>query len=147
MNRPAFSLTLLAVLVALPPLAAEQDPTRVLPADERPKDRRLGPPRTLQDKDFFLKVPATRQEWEARKKAVREQVLVATGLWPLPPRTPLNPVVHGKIDREGYTVEKVFFAGYPGHYVSGNLYRPKGKTGRLPGVLCPHGHWKNGRFF
>ena len=35
----------------------------------------------------------------------------------------------------------------PGHYVSGNLYRPKGKTGKLPGVLCPHGHWANGRFY
>src|SRR5207248_3743168 len=46
-----------------------------------------------------------------------------------------------------YTIEKVFFASMPGHYVSGNLYRPKGKTGKLAGVLCPHGHWKNGRFF
>src|SRR5438270_10380102 len=59
----------------------------------------------------------------------------------------LHPVIHGKIDRDGYTIEKVFFASYPGHYVSGNLYRPKGKTGKLPGVLCPHGHWANGRFY
>ncbi len=147
MNRPACLLTLVALLAALPPLLAEPDPTRVLPADEKPQDRRLGPPRTLNDKDFFLQPPASRQEWEARRKAVREQVLVATGLWPLPPKTPLNPVVHGKIDRDDYTIEKVFFASCPGHYVSGNLYRPKGKTGRLPAVLTPHGHWKNGRFF
>jgi dienelactone hydrolase len=147
MNRPACLLTLLAVLVALPPLVADTDPTRVLAPDEKPKDRRLGPPRTLNDKDFFLVPPATKQEWEARRRAVREQVLVATGLWPLPPKTPLNPVVHGKIDRDDYTVEKVFFASYPGHYVSGNLYRPKGKTGRLPAVLCPHGHWNKGRFY
>ena len=78
---------------------------------------------------------------------MREQVLVANGLWPMPDKTPLNPVIHGKIDRDDYTIEKVFFASYPGHYVSGNLYRPKGKTGKLPGVLCPHGHWANGRFF
>ena len=45
---------------------------------------------------------------------MREQVLVANGLWPMPPRTPLNPVIHGKIDRDGYTVEKVFFASLPG---------------------------------
>jgi dienelactone hydrolase len=147
MTRPACLLTLLAVLVALPPLMADQDPTRVLPAEEKPKDRRLDPPRTLNNKDFFLSPPASRQEWEARRKAVREQVLVATGLWPLPPKTPLNPVIHGKIDRDGYTIEKVFFASHPGHYVSGNLYRPRGKTGRLPAVLSPHGHWKNGRFF
>src|SRR5262249_4510749 len=71
----------------------------------------------------------------------------ALGLWPLPEKTPLHPVVHGKIDRDDYTIEKVFFASYPGHYVCGNLYRPKGKSGKLPGVLCPHGHWANGRFY
>src|SRR5581483_8791250 len=85
--------------------------------------------------------------WEARRKEVREQVLVANGLWPMPEKAPLKPTVHGKIDRDEYTIEKVFFASYPGHYVTGNLYRPKGKAGKLPGVLCPHGHWANGRFF
>src|SRR5262249_20922194 len=108
---------------------------------------RLKRQRTLHDKDFYLKVPATREAWEARRKEVREQLLVATGLWPLPEKTPLNPVIHGKIDRDDYTIEKVFFASMPGHYVSGNLYRPKGKTGKLAGVLCPHGHWPNGRFY
>ena len=85
--------------------------------------------------------------WERHARAIREQVLVAEGLWPMPPKTPLNPVIHGNIDRDDYTIEKVFFASYPGHYVSGNLYRPKNKTGRLPGVLCPHGHWPDGRFY
>ncbi|HZY87332.1 MAG TPA: hypothetical protein VFE78_21025, partial [Gemmataceae bacterium] len=73
-----------------------------------------------------------------------------TGLWPMPERArtfPLIPRIHGSIDRDGYTVEKVFFASLPGHYVSGNLYRPKGRSGKLPGVLCPHGHWANGRFY
>src|SRR5262249_44218178 len=56
-----------------------------------------------------------------------------------------------KIDRDEYTIEKVYFASMPGHYVSGSLYRPKTKEKpadkSLPGVLCPHGHWRNGRFF
>jgi dienelactone hydrolase len=102
--------------------------------------------RTLEDKDFFFKPPKTREEWEVRRKQVREQILVANGLWPLPEKTPLNPVIHGKFDRDGYTIEKVYFASYPGHYVCGNLYRPKGKTGKLPAILNPHGHWENGRF-
>ena len=115
----------------------------------QPADSRLHAKlRTLNDKDFFLRVPATKEAWLKRRQAVREQMLVATGLWPLPDKTPLKPVIHGKIDRDDYTIEKVFFASYPGHYVSGNLYRPKEQDpGKLPGVLCPHGHWANGRFF
>jgi dienelactone hydrolase len=147
MTRTACLLALLAAAALAPAVVADDDPTRVLEPGEKLKDRRLGPPRTLQDKDFNLRVPASRDDWEARRKAVREQVLVGTGLWPLPPKSPLSPVIHGKIDRDDYTIEKVFFASMPGHYVSGNLYRPKGKAGRRPGVLCPHGHWRNGRFY
>jgi hypothetical protein len=146
-------LALLALLLALTTVqvaTADADPTRVLPPGRKPADRRFGPPRTLDDKDFFFRPPATLKEWQTRRQALREQVLVATGLWPLPEPTPLRPVIHGKIDRDGYTVEKVFFASYPGHYVSGNLYRPRtggGTTSPRPAVLCPHGHWPEGRFF
>jgi dienelactone hydrolase len=125
--------------------AADADPTRLFAPDHKPADSRVGKVRTLDDKDFFFSVPPSREAWEARRKLLREQVLVAEGLWPLPDKTPLNAVVHGKIDRDDYTIEKVFFASYPGHHVSGNLYRPKGKTGKLPGVLFAHGHWKDGR--
>lgn len=135
------------LLLFVPPLVRADDPTRVLEAGKIPDDSRLKRQRTLHDKDFDLKVPATREAWEARRKELREQLLVATGLWPMPEKTPLNPVIHGKVDRDDYTIEKVFFASMPGHYVSGNLYRPKGKSGKLAGVLCPHGHWANGRFY
>lgn len=140
-------LTALTLLTLAAPLAAaDQDPCRVLPPGQLPDDARLGKPKTLNDY-FPMTVPAGKEAWEARRRALREQALVALGLWPLPEKTPLNAVVHGKIDRDDYTIEKVFFASCPGHYVSGNLYRPKGKSGKLPGVLCPHGHWKDGRFY
>jgi dienelactone hydrolase len=114
--------------------------------DKQLLDRRYGPPKTLNDY-FPFTPPKTREEWERRKEELRQQVLVANGLWPLPEKTPLNAVIHGKIDRDEYTIEKAFFASYPGHYVSGNLYRPKNKIGKLPAVLSPHGHWNNGRFY
>ena len=145
MKPPALSTALLLALSISAIQAA--DPTRVLPEGEKPQDARIGKFRTLDDKDFDFHVPATLKEWQTRRQALREQVLVAEGLWPMPEKTPLNAVIHGKIDREDYTVEKVFFASRPGHYVSGNLYRPKGKTGRLPAVLSPHGHWKEGRMY
>lgn len=119
----------------------------VLPAAAQPeRDRRLDKPKDYNGY-FPWTPPSSLQEWQTRRDALRQQVLIANGLWPLPAKTPLNAVVHGKIERDGYTVEKVFFASYPGHYVCGNLYRPAGKSGKLPGVLCPHGHWANGRFY
>ena len=125
---------------------AEPDPSRVLPPGQLPHDSRLAKQKDLNGY-FPFSVPANLKGWETRQKEVREQILVATGLWPMPEKAPLKPVVHGQIDRADYTVEKVFFASYPGHYVSGNLYRPKGRTGPFAGVLCPHGHWRNGRFY
>jgi dienelactone hydrolase len=63
----------------------------------------------------------------------------------MPELSKLDAVIHSPIEREHYTIEKVFFRSRPGHYVSGNLYKPKG-DGTWPGVLFAHGHWENGRF-
>src|SRR5262249_61920687 len=113
-------------------------------AGRAPQARGLAPPRTLNSYSPFTP-PADKEAWEKRRRQVRESVLVANGLWPLPEKTPLNPVIHGKIERDGYTIEKVFFASYPGHYVCGNLYRPAGQTGRPAAVLNPPGHGREGR--
>lgn len=119
---------------------------RVLPEGELPQDTRL---QGLVDLNgyFPFAPPQSKETWEAGANRVRRQILLATGLWPMPTETPLHAVVHGKIEREEYTVEKVYFESFPGHFVTGNLYRPKKIEGRVPGVLCPHGHWNNGRFY
>jgi dienelactone hydrolase len=114
-------------------------PPRVLPEGKVPADVRLEPLVDLNGY-FPMRVPKTRQAWERRAQKLRRQVLVATGLWPMPARTPLNAVVHGRTARDGFTVEKVYFESYPNHFVTGLLFRPVGKKGRGPAVLCPHGH-------
>ena len=84
--------------------------------------------------------------WKLRHAEIQRRVLVAAGLYPLPEKIPLNAVIHGRIEKEDYTVEKVTFKSLPGHFVTGNLYLPKQITGKIPAVICPHGHWPKGRF-
>lgn len=97
------------------------------------------------DTPASLAAPASRQHWEARRKVLRAQILNAAGLLPMPAKTPLNPLVTGRIDAEEYTIERVALETRPGYWLGGNLYRPKGKPGRHPAVLHPHGHWTYGR--
>src|SRR5438270_13088794 len=85
-------------------------------------------------------VIASKADWQERAKEIREQILVSCGLWPLPKKTPLDAHIFGKIERDGYTVEKVYIRTYPGFYLGGNLYRPLHVTGKVPAILNPHGH-------
>ena len=110
-----------------------------------PSDQRAGSVKDLNTPRTFPKIES-RTEWQARANEIREQVLVSCGLWPLPEKTPLGAHISGKIERDGYSIEKVFFQTYPGFYLAGNLYRPLGQgSGPFPAVLNPHGHWPNGR--
>jgi len=118
---------------------------RVLPAGQAPNDQRLQPLKDLNGY-FPFQPPASVEEWNQRAAHVRRQILVSMGLWPMPAKTPDNAVTHGLVERPEYTVERVYLESYPGHFITGSLYRPKGKSGRLPGILCPYGHWADGRF-
>ena len=121
------------------------DALRVLPPGQLPADARIGPLRG-ETGDFSLTVAASPEAWQARARQVRQMLQVTLGLWPMPTGLPLEPQIHGKIEQEDYTVEQVYFESVPGLYVTGNLYRPKGKPGKRPAVLSPHGHFPGGRF-
>ena len=55
----------------------------------------------------------------------------------MPEKPPLDPQIFGRLGRDGYTIEKVLLETMPGYYLAGNLYRPRGRTGKLPAVLKP----------
>lgn len=103
------------------------------------------------DGHFPFTVPETKEAWESRAKELREQLEVSLGLFPRPTLAPIHPTIHSPQVKEGYVVEKVFFESLPGLFVTGNLYRPMTKETdppiKRPAVLCPHGHWANGRFY
>ena len=106
-------------------------------------DTRLGAAKHVST-PWALRRYRTLAEWEQRAAAIRRHILVCAGLWPLPEKTPLKAQVFGRIERDGYAVEKVFFESLPGFFVCGNLYRPLGE-GPFPALACPHGHWGRGR--
>jgi len=149
----SIAITIVACVVAawsgsVATLAAPADPWRVIEGGGVPPDRRLEPAVTL-DGYHRWEPPSDLAAWKLRRERTRRQVLVAAGLWPMLAKTPLAPAIWGRVERDDYTVEKVFFASHPGHFVTGNLYRPRGDAGgtRRPAVLTPHGHWNNGRFY
>lgn len=94
---------------------------------------------------FTMPEYSTRVEWEAHKAHLRRQILFAAGLWPMPEKTPLNAKIFGRIERNDFSVEKVYLETMPGFFLGGNLYRPLKKKGKFPGVLSTHGHWLYGR--
>lgn len=141
MKRFLLAFALIALLPL--PLASAAAP-RALAEGTLPNDVRLQAPKDLNGY-FPFTPPATKAEWEKRADYVRRQVLVSQGLWPMPTKSPLNAVIHGKIERPEYSVEKVYFESAPGLYVTGNLYRPANIKGKVPAVLFAHGHWQNAR--
>jgi dienelactone hydrolase len=134
----AFAISAGVFALAFHSVASE--PTTLPSRDERAKEVR-----TLNTLRTFPEI-TSKAAWEKRAKEIREHALVCTGLWPKPEKTPLNARVFGRVERDGYSIEKVYMQTLPGFYLAGNLYRPLGKgKGPFPAVLNPHGHWKEGR--
>jgi dienelactone hydrolase len=97
-------------------------------------------------RDRLDRATASPEAWARRCAEIRRQILVSSGLWPEFERPPLQPLIWGRLERDGYSVEKFRAETLPGFHLTGNLYRPLGKAGPHPAVLSMHGHWKNGRF-
>ena len=85
----------------------------------------------------------TRADAEAYVRDVRQKAQQCFGPWPA--KTPLNARVTGIVERDTYRIEKVIFESRPGFPVTANLYVPKGRSGKLPGVVGTCGHSVNGK--
>ena len=102
------------------------------------------------DGHFPFDVPTSKEAWEQRAASLRQQLLVSLGMFPMPTMQPPKPVVHSRREMDGYAIEKVYFESLPGLFVTGSLYTPTAplaQGAKRPAVLCPHGHWTNGRFY
>ena len=128
-----------ASAAAVQPTASAASESAVAPTGDR---RNVDVPDT--DTHVVLRSFPDRATWEAHRARVRQQILTSAGLDPMPARTPLNAQRFGKLERDGYTVEKVLLETWPGFYLGANLYVPA-RPGRHPVVVSPHGHWNYGR--
>ncbi len=87
----------------------------------------------------------TVEQLQQYRKDVRRKLLQING--PFPDKTPLRARVLGKIDCQGYTIEKVIYESRPRHHVTANLYLPKKRRGPIPAVLVPCGHSRKGKAY
>lgn len=85
----------------------------------------------------------TREEALAYQQKVREAITHSFGPWP--EKCPLDPVVSGIIQREGFRIEKVRYSSRPGYWVTGNLYIPDNLPAPAPAVVQLCGHDKDGK--
>jgi len=59
--------------------------------------------------------------------------------------TDLHPRITGKIQMEGFSIEKLIFESLPGIYVTALVYVPDDHLKKHPAVLVPAGHATNGK--
>lgn len=145
MTRNAIFPLIMATLVASSVWAQP----RITPVDQFPPDARLAPLKDLNGY-FPMQTVNDEKEWAKRRNYLQRKILVSLGLWPLPDKTPLNAVIHSRKEMDGYSIEKVYFESMPGYFLTGSLYRPLNlnkQSSRIPGILSPHGHYQQGRFY
>src|SRR5213080_4757225 len=118
MRKMPAILFLASLLLPAAPLLAQQDARN-----------------TVLDSRTHYKMPvfSSREAWLERAAFLRKQILASAGLLPMPEKRPLNAQVFDKLERQGYSVEKVLLETLPGFYLGGNLYRPLGRQGPFPG--------------
>ena len=86
----------------------------------------------------------SKADWERERPIRLKQLKEMLGLPEPKVKPPLNAETTGKVEHEEFFVENVHFQSLPGLYVTGNLYVPKVRSGKLPAILyvCGHGRVK-----
>ena len=132
------STGLLAAALTVPPLAAQDTgPDPLLRWMDKIAQRQLD----AREKE--IAAVRTQADAERRKQVVRRKILDALGGLP-DYNGPLNARVTGRIQADGYVIEKVIYESLPHYYVTANLYRPN-QPGRYPAVLLQAGHTQEGK--
>ncbi len=87
-----------------------------------------------------------KKSWQARANAIKDVIIKGANLDLVNRKKADQISIHDKKILNGYSVENVSFQSLEGIYVTGNLYKPLHSKGKIPGILCPHGHGPDPRF-
>ncbi len=96
--------------------------------------------------EYLKALYADKTSWETRRTAIKECLPEAVRLTSAPASPASKPIRTGKRKMKGYTVENIALEVLPGVYATGSIYKPSKIKGKLPVVLCPNGHFGNGRY-
>ena len=88
----------------------------------------------------------TEQELLAMQNLTREKLLAMIGGLPAE-KTPLRPQILGKIQMNGFHIEKLVFESVPGFYVTALVYVPENGAAKHPAVLVACGHSPIGKIY
>lgn len=90
---------------------------------------------------------ADKAQWEARRDTLRKEVRARLGIDPLLEQCSEEaPQISKKRKYDGYTVQNFCLKTTEGHTVKGSIYAPAKRKGKLPLIICPNGHFANGRY-
>lgn len=106
--------------------------------------------------DYLNRLYADKTQWETRRNLLRKEVRERLMLDSLANHTlPLKPILSARRAYNGYQVQNIALPLVAGYYVCGSIYTPSSKTarekvankkGQYPLIICPNGHWKDGRY-
>ena len=94
---------------------------------------------------YAAKIPANQEEHRCMRDSVIRRVRLSAGLEPGVEFPPLEPKVTSPRNIDGVTISDVEIQTLPGLRLTGNFFTPEKFSGKLPAILCPHGHWNKGR--
>ncbi len=155
MIRPCI-MAVLAGAIALCAPAADDPPPQSFRVREQPLSPgpRMTPFLQYQAEQAWREDDDRQKAWDAiqdqrellkTQDELRQKLLQMIGGLPAV-KTDLHPRVTGKIQMDGFSVEKLIFQSLPGVYVAALVYVPDDRSKKHPAVLVPAGHAPDGKF-
>lgn len=96
--------------------------------------------------NYYSSLYDDKESFEKRKAEIKACLPYALGITNMPPKPDSRPILSNKRKYDGYTAENIAFETVEGFYVCGTIYKPSKIKGRLPVILCPNGHFGDGRY-